>query len=438
MNTENKTECAQIDTYSQKSYKVSRGAYTAECAFEYFVSLLVADAFLSSLLKYLGFKDSTTGIILSLISLAFLFQLFSLYLVKKIVNTKLTAILFHFTSQIFFMSLYLVPFFPIPSPYKKIIVVACILIAYFGNYVVTSVIFNWGMSFVDVKKRGVFGANKEMISLASGIVFSLVMGYAVDKFAENGNIEGGFIFTAAALLASALLDLTCLLIMKNDVKEKKNEGEESIFSVIKKLFKNRAFISMVILSSLWNIANYSVAGFMGTYKLIDLGLTVGAVQIINIVACLSRFAVSRPFGAYADKTSYSKGITLGFTIAALSFLVNVFTSPSIWQMVIVFTILYNVCMAGIYQNNLNMTYTYVEKKYFVQATAIKSAISGVCGFLSAIVAGEILDAVQKNGNKVFGIEMRGQQLLSAIAFVITVILILFVHFVVEKQKKIEE
>ena len=107
-------------------------------------------------------------------------------------------------------------------------------------------------------------------------------------------------------------------------------------------------------------------------------------------------------------------------------------------MVIVFTILYNVCMAGIYQNNLNMTYTYVEKKYFVQATAIKSAISGVCGFLSAIVAGEILDAVQKNGNKVFGIEMRGQQLLSAIAFVITVILILFVHFVVEKQKKIEE
>ena len=420
MNKENKTESAQIDTSSQKSYKVSRGAYTAECAFEYFVSLLVADAFLSSLLKYLGFKDSTTGIILSLISLAFLFQLFSLYLVKKIVNTNL------------------VPFFHIPSAYKKIVVVACILIAYFGNYVVTSVIFNWGMSFVDVKKRGIFGANKEMISLASGVVFSLVMGYAVDKFAENGNIEGGFIFTAAALLVSALLDLTCLLIMKNDVKEKKKDGEESIFSVIKNLFKNRAFIAMVILSSLWNIAAYSVTGFMGTYKIVDLGLTVGAVQIINIVACLSRFAVSRPFGKYSDKTSYSKGITLGFAIAALAFLVNVFTSPSLWQMVIVFTILYNVCMAGIYQNNLNMTYTYVEKEYFVQATAIKSAISGVCGFLSAIVAGKILDAVQKNGNTVFGIEMRGQQLLSAIAFVITVILILFVHFVVEKHKKIEE
>ena len=47
--------------YDSKEYKKSRFAYKMECTFEYFVALLVADAYLSSLLSAIGMPDAMVG-----------------------------------------------------------------------------------------------------------------------------------------------------------------------------------------------------------------------------------------------------------------------------------------------------------------------------------------------------------------------------------------
>ena len=74
--------------YNTKGFRCSRKAYVGQCAIEYFISLLVADAFLANLLSNMGISDALIGIISSFISFAFLFQLFSIFLVRKIRNTK--------------------------------------------------------------------------------------------------------------------------------------------------------------------------------------------------------------------------------------------------------------------------------------------------------------------------------------------------------------
>ena len=55
--------------FDKPSYKRSRWAYTFECAFEYFISLMVADAFLATLLTQMGLSDAVIGVISSLIGL---------------------------------------------------------------------------------------------------------------------------------------------------------------------------------------------------------------------------------------------------------------------------------------------------------------------------------------------------------------------------------
>ena len=428
------------DVYASPEYKRSRKAYVAECTFEYFVSLLVTDAYLSTLLHHMGISDAMVGIISSLISFAFLFQLFAIVAVKRIVNIKRASIIFHFASQLFFMSLFFIPFLPFGKEYKTAIVFACVLLAYFGNYLVTSVIYKWGMSFVDTHKRASFGAGKEMVSLISGMVFMLVMGYIIDKFAADDNVEGGFIFIGISILVCSILDLITLLIMKNPKVEKSESADEPIFSVIKKLFSNKGFICLLVASVLWYVATGMTTGFMGIYKTspTELGFTVGEVQIINIFGCLCRFAVSKPFGKFSDKTSYATGILLGTTIAATCFVLNIFTSPSARWLIYVYTVLYNCSLAAIHQNFFNITFDLVETKYFVQASSVKAALSGVCGFGASLIGAAILSGVQTNGNSFMGIDMRGQQLLSAISAALMVILVLFVLFVLRKQKKIEE
>ncbi|MBR6743822.1 MAG: hypothetical protein IKM00_01200 [Clostridia bacterium] len=421
--------------FQTSAYKRSRRAYILECAFGYFIALMVADAFLATLLTEMGLNDAMIGVISSLISLAFLFQLFSIFVVPHIRNVKLVAIPIHCVSQMFFLVLYLLPFFHIPQPFRVVIVVGCLMIAYFGNYLVTSVIFNWGNAYVDPNGRANFAATKEIVSLLSGVVFSLAMGKAIDRFIEAGNIEGGFLFIAVTMLIITVGDFVCLMFMKNQRTEKKTEEKtEPFLQVVRVLFSNKSFLCAVAVHVIWSVSVYMTAGFMGTYKTKELLLSVGTVQIINIAGCLLRAGFSKPIARYSDKRSYAKGIRLGMIIAACGYLINIFTTPSLWWLVILYTVIYNVSCAGTSQNLINLTYSYVDRRYFVQASAIKFSISGLCGFGASMLGSTILNKIQENGNTVFGMAVYGQQVLSAISLAIVLLGILFVTLVMEKQK----
>lgn len=421
------------ELFDSPAYKRSRMAYKWECTFEYFVALLVGDAFLAKLLTHIGFTDSEAGIISSLITLAFLFQLLAVFVVRKITNTKLVAILFHTTSQIFFMSLYLLPFMPFATEIKKPLVVICIIAAYFGNYMVSTVIFRWGNSFVDPTKRASFTAGKEIISLVSGMVVSFGIGLVMDRFEALDNIEGGFIFAAISIFVFCFSDLVMLILIKNDKKPKSEKSQgESMKDIIRNTLGNKSFISVVILMILWDSSRYIVVGFLGTYKNMLYSLSV--VQIVNILAQLGRAVFSKPFAKYTEKRTFAKGIELGLIIATVAMFVNIFTTPSTAFFIIIYTVLYNVCLAGVSGNITNITYSYVDSRYFAEASAIKNSIAGLFGFGASLLGGKILSMVQANGNTVFGIHMYGQQLLSAISFVMFIVTLLFTHFVVARQK----
>ena len=422
------------ELFSSKDYKRSRGAYCIECAFEYFVALLVADAFLAKLLSDIGMSDAAIGIVSSLISLAFLFQLFSVFVVQKVTNTKVFCIVFHFVSQMFFMSLYFIPFLPIGGAVKKVLAVVGILFAYFGNYLVTSMIYRWGNSYVHPDKRGSYSAGKEMISLLSGMIVTLAVGWAMDTFEANGNLHGGFIFAAVGIFIFALCDFTCLMLIKNDIRPKEKKASVSMREVFANTLGNKNYRNTIILYSVWEIAKYVTVGFLGAYKIGDLGMAVGLVQIVNIISHGARFVISKPFGRYSDKKSYIKGIELALIIAAVGFAINIFTTPSTWFLIIFYSVLYNICQAGLTANFLNITYSYVDEKYFVQASAIKNSIGGVCGFCASLIAGLLVNHIQGNGNALLGLHVYAPQVLSAISLVLTVVCFVFAKLVVEKQK----
>lgn len=430
--------------YNSPDHKRSRKAYLIECAFEYFVALLVSDAFLVKLLQDIGMSDATIGIMSSLISLAFVFQLFSIFVVQRISNTKRFAIIFHFASQMFFMALYFVPFLPAVegSNYRNVLAVTCIMVAYFGNYFVTSIIYKWGNSFVDPHHRASYCASKEMVSLISGMVVTLIIGYVMDYFEAANNLHGGFIFAACGIFVFSICDLVCLLLIKNDKKPKAEVKKNVVpFSeVMRNTLGNKKFLMVLLLAIDWEIAKGLSIGFLGTYRLNahELALTVGAVQIVNMVGNLVRFSLSKPFGRFSDKHSYARGIEVALMMATAAFIVYAFTAPGnrvyVWTMVILFSVLYHGCQAGIGQNMHSILYSYVDTRYFVQASAIKSSIGGLCYFGSTLLASRFLGDIQSKGNTLFDFQIYGQQVLAVFSIVLTLCALAMTHFVVSKQK----
>ena len=392
----------------------------------------MSDSYLAKLLSDIGIGDTFIGIISSFIAAAFLFQLAAIFLAPKIKNVKRAAIIFHVTSQVIFASLYFIPTLPFPGGVKTFIAVFGILIAYSFRYTVLSIIYRWANSFVDPEKRGVYSAGKEMISLIVGIAFSLSIGMLIDGFEAAGNLRGGFLVVAVIGLVISGFDLLTLSLIENRA-EPENTSGIPVRRVISGLIGNRGFCSVVILNVLWQSACYLTIGFLGIYKIRDLALTVGAVQMINILGNFCRFLVSRSFGRYSDRTSYARGIRLAMMIAAAAFFVNVFTTPRTWYLIIVYTILYSACLAGTEQNFSNIVYSCVPETSFVQANAIKNSVGGIFGFISSLIGSRILGAIQANGNTIFGVTVYGQQILSLISLILIVAAMIYNRVVISKR-----
>lgn len=419
--------------YDSAEYKRSRAAYMAQCAFEYFISILVADAFLAKLLSSIGINDSLIGIISSFISMAFIFQLISIFLMMRKINVKKMIITCDTVSIMFFMLLYLVPFIPVGVGIKTAIVTVGVLAAYFMKYLIYSMCYKWANSYVEPQKRARYSATKEIISLLSGIVFTAAAGYAIDKYESLGNLNGGFLFLAAAILILNICNFVSLMMIGGK-SETAEEEPVALADVMKNTVGNRSFRNVIIMTVMWNVAQYFTIGFLGIFKTKDLMISVFAVQVINMIANFARMAVSRPFGKYSDKKSYAKGFNLAMMMAAAAFFINIFTTNATWYLIIAYTVLYNCSLAGSNQNSFNITYSYVKSEYITQAMAIKNSIGGVCGFLASVLGGKILAVVQANNNMIFGIHIYGQQLLSAVSCVITLAVVVFIHKVIEKQK----
>ena len=431
--------------YDSAEYKKSRFAYKMECTFEYFVTLLVGDAYLASLIKAIGMPDSMIGIVSSIASLAFCFQLLTMVFVQRIKNVKLFSTIVHVLGRLFYVTLFLIPFFNfIPKEYKSLVAVGCIVMAYCGYYLVTSMIYKWGNSFVHPTKRASFSAAKEMLSLICGMAFTFTMGQLIDRnytvYSADGSAQitnRGFILIAVTIFAAIVLDTICLLIMKKEDDHHQIVEVEPIRKVIGNLFKNKSFVYLVILDCLHKAAMYTFAGFVGTFKLKELAMSVGTITIVSVISSGVRFLASKPIGWFSDKTSFATGITLGMAIKASGYIFVIFITPDLWWMIAIYQILYNVSVAATSQNLLNAVYSYVDKDHFVQATSIKNCLSGVLGFFVSLGAGAIVECIQGSETgmfNLFGIQIYAQQVLAIIAFVLTVIGFIFAQCVMRKRK----
>lgn len=172
-------------------YGFSRLLYILEAALEYFITTAVGGVYLAKLTAYIGFSDSLTGILSAFVSLGCGFQIIAIFLAhKKPVKRWVTVL--HIVSQSLFVLLYIVPLFGISAAAKAVLFVLLLLSAYIIHNIINAPKTTWYMSLVKDEKRGVFTANKEIVSLLGGVFFSWALGAMMDGFERRENMRDAF------------------------------------------------------------------------------------------------------------------------------------------------------------------------------------------------------------------------------------------------------
>ena len=423
-----------VETVEEKDvYKKSRILYIIEAALEYFISIAVGGAYLATLTAYLGLSDSLTGILTSFVSLGCGFQIVAIFLAnKKPVKRWVTII--HTLNQLFFALVYVLPIFNFNPQVKIVLFIVFLLLGHVLNNIVNAPKINWYMSLVDNKKRGSFTANKEIISLLGGMLFTFGLGAVVDHYKAIGDLRTSFILCGIGIGVLTIGHTLVLIFSKEKTEE--NVEHLNVKEVLVDLVKDKSLLKVVLISVLWNIASHATTPFYGSYQTKELGFTMTFISILSIVTAVVRSLFSRPMGRYADKHSFSKMLNICFVLVTIAFGINIFTTPKNGSILYVFyVVLHAISMAGINSSVINLIYDYVEPKKRTAALALKSAFAGFAGFFTTLAVSPLVAYIQKAGNKFLGLSVYAQQVTSALAFALMLVLLVYMNTVIRKIKK---
>ncbi len=415
----------------------TRRAYIAEALLEYMVSLLVTGAFLAAILKQVGVSDALTGVVSSFISFACVAQLFSSLIVKKGGSVKRRMLVLALINELMFSTLYIIPFVPLGQNVKTALFVVMILGAYLILNLTTPVKYKWLMSFVGANERGRFTANKEIVSLIGGMLFTLGMGRLVDCCKEIGREQTGFILCGATMVAVSLLHMVSILLCDDEPENApRPQGDNQLRAIFSMIAGNRTLRKLLLLDILWKTAIYISTSYYGTYLIGELGFSLTFVSALGVVYGLVRALASPQCGRIADRRGWSSLLTLCLIVAAAGFLVNVFTRPESRMLYLAHYVLYAASMAGINSGLTNITYDYIDEGCFAQAMGARNAVSGIVGFLASLMGGAIVSRIQAAGNTLFGLNVYAQQVNSAITFALLIALLVYTRLVIARMPRL--
>ncbi len=427
-------------------YNKNQILYIIEATLEYFISIVVAGSYLATLTTYLGFSDSLTGILSSIISLGGLFQLISMFIRRR--KMKRFVVIFSVVNQLLFTFLYVVPFFNLSANVKRVVFVATIILAYFVYNVVHPKKINWMMSLVDDGIRGRFTANKEIVSLVGGMVFTFLMGNMIDHFKAKGEIKTAFIICGVTIFI-LIVEHTLSMLLTSEVEETAPTQKKKLFSQIGETLKNKSIQKITLLFVLWYIAKGIAEPFNSVYMIRELSFSLTFISVLGIIQSIIRVLCSRAMGRYADKNSFAKMLRICFVFAFLGFLAVTVAYPTDKGLhlfgynftygkiaSILHFVTHGIAMAGIDSALINLIFDYVPFDTRADSLAVTQSLSGLMGFLATFVAGLLVTYIQQNGNSLFGVMVYAQQVLNLIAAVATIGIMLFLQFgIISKENK---
>ena len=91
-------------------------------------------------------------------------------------------------------------------------------------------------------------------------------------------------------------------------------------------------------------------------------------------------------------------------------------------------------MAGANSALINLVYDYVSVDRRSDAIAVTQTIAGIIGFVTTLGVSPLVSYIQKAGNTLFGFNVYAQQVLSAIAFVVTALLVVYLKVTLNSGK----
>lgn len=263
--------------------------------------VFTSGTFLTAMAIHLGASNFQLGLFAALPTFTTIFQLFSIWLVRRFNNRRVVTALFNFLARLPILAIGLIPFLFTGGTSIQVLFMMLFFQHIFGD--IAGAAWNsWVKDLVPEKQLGMFFSRRTRMAQTLNVTLSLATAFGIDYVKVHSPANEIFAYNILFLIGGSLGLLSVAFLLKTpEPKAKKINAK--LLTLFALPLRNTNFKNLLIFNSFWAFALNLATPFFSVYMLKTIGLSLPYVIGLGILAQLSGILSYRVWGKYTDRFS---------------------------------------------------------------------------------------------------------------------------------------
>lgn len=360
-------------------------------------SSLAGSTFLVAMAILLNATNFQIGFLASLPTLTNIFQLLSIWLVRKYNNRRAISVVFSILARLPLLSIGIV--IVLTGTMNIALLVTLLFIYYLCGSIAGP---SWNSWMKDLIPENILASyfakrsgNNQMLNAALGLTLALALDYTRRHFPGAELNTYGAMYTIAGIVG------LCGVILLSKVPEPQSVlARENIFKLFKRPLTDGNFKRLMVFNSLWVFAMNIAMPFFTVFLMKSMGLSISYVLGLTIISQLSGILTIRLWGRFADKYSNKTIIAINAPLYILVLIAWCFVGiySQLYANLILLVVIH--VMTGFATGGINLSLTNIGLKlapanYSIVYLSVKNIITSFFSSLGPLVGGILADYFEK-------------------------------------------
>ncbi len=270
--------------------------------------VFTSGTFLTALAIHMGASNFQLGLFAALPTFTTIFQLASIWLVRKFNNRRLISVVFNFLARLPLIAIGIMPLLFSGSTTIAVLLLLLFFQHIFGDIAGAS--WNaWMKDLIPQERLGGFFSRRTRMAQTLNVTLSLATAIGLDFIKRHYPAQEITAYTTLFLAGGALgmISVYLLLCTPEPVAE---PIEEKVLPLFWKSLKNTNFRKLLMFNSLWAFSLNLATPFFAVFMMKSLGLPVAYLIGLGILSQLSGILSLNLWGRYSDRFSNKTVISL--------------------------------------------------------------------------------------------------------------------------------
>jgi MFS family permease len=330
--------------------------------------VFTSGTFLTAMAIRLGANNFQLGLFAALPTFTTIFQLFSIWLVRRFNNRRLITAFFNFLARLPILAIGLIPFLFTRGTTIEALFLLLFFQHIFGDIAGAS--WNaWMKDLVPAGQMGAFFSRRTRLSQTLNVTLSLATAFAID-YVKSHFPQDEILTYHILFLIGGSLGLISVLFLLGTPEPRARRINDKLLSLFRQPLQNPNFRNLLIFNSCWAFALNLATPFFAVYLLKTIQLPLSYVILLGILGQLSGILSYRVWGKYTDRFSNKTIIAVCAPLYILCLFAFAFTAAPGYRIVSLILLVVIYLLSGWAIAGINLALNNVGLKLATRNEAI--------------------------------------------------------------------